>query len=113
MTERPANANSHWQKAHSEIATVHEKCLRASKALAILHNTEAVILSGLVLMITWNVLAKEIRWGFWIVLLAGLLSHIVWFYSDTLIGNRTMVVNIALSSLFAAGVALAGFSLYR
>ncbi len=97
--------------SESEIADLNEKYLLSTKSLAVMHNSGATICSILVLVIIWTGLMGNRKWAFWTILLVGILSHITWFYSDVLIGNKTLIVNIVFTIIFLVGIILAGIAL--
>lgn len=96
-----------------EIASIDTKILGVTKALAINHNTGAAVFSLFSLIITWFALNNGQKWSFWTLLFLGLFSHVNWFLSDALIGNRSLVVNIILLVVFVIGISLSGIGLFN
>jgi len=96
-----------------EIASYDPKILVVTKALATMHNTGATLLGILSLIMTWCGIHHGQKWAFWSLFAVGIIAQGMWFLADSMIGNRTVAVNIALTALFACGIILAGYGMYR
>ena len=96
-----------------EISSIDSKVLGVTKALAINHNTGATIFSLFSIIIIWFALNNGQKWSFWGLLILGLFSHIIWFLSDSLIGNKSLVVNVILLLIFVIGISLSGIGLFN
>jgi hypothetical protein len=96
----------------SEIAAVDSKTLGVTRSLGIMHNSGATVFAVLVLLITWFSLSNGQQWSFWTLLSAGAFAHAMWILADSSIGHRTMVVNVILSVVFLAGIAVSGLGLF-
>lgn len=97
----------------NEIEAFDTKILSVTKALAIMHNSGATIFGAFVLSVTWFVLNNAQKWSFWTLLLAGVLIHLMWFLSDSFIGNKTFMVNVIFSILFLVGISISGYGLFK
>lgn len=96
-----------------EIGAYDQKILTVTKSLAIMHNTGATLFGAFVLVMTWCGVNPGHRWSFWTLLVAGAFAHGMWFLADSFIGNRTLVVNLVLTSAFVVGAVVCGYGLYR
>lgn len=95
-----------------EIGAYDQKMLIATKSLAIMHNSGATIFGALMLVLTWFGINQSHRWAFWTLLAVGAFAHAMWFLADSFVGNKTLVVNVILTSAFAVGAILCGYGLY-
>jgi len=96
-----------------ELSTLDAKYVATTKALAIMHNSGAVLGTFLSLAIIWTSLINGHKWAFWVLLLAGIFGHTFWFIGDRFIGNETLKVNTALTALFLVGISLAGYGIFK
>ena len=78
-----------------------------------MHNSGAMLFGAFVLIITWFGLSDGQKWSFWTLLIAGVIVQGMGFLSDSILGNRTIVVNAVLTALFLAGIALSGYGLLK
>ena len=89
------------------------KILTLTKSLAIMHNTGATVQGVFILFLTWFGIHQEQKWALWILLLVGILMQTMWFVSDAFVGNKTLIVNIVLTTLFVIGITISGLGLYK
>ncbi|MBC8472154.1 MAG: hypothetical protein H8D56_22060 [Planctomycetes bacterium] len=97
----------------NEISALDAKVVETTKSLAILHNSGAVLVTLLFLIIIWTSLVSGHKWAFWTLLFAGVWGHVFWFISDRFIGNETLIVNIVFAAIFSAGISLAGYGIFK
>jgi hypothetical protein len=97
----------------NEISGIDSKILATIKSLAVLHNSEATTLSIITITIVWISLLNNQKWAFWLILFIGLFSSLIWFYTDHIIGNKTLIVNLVFTTIFLVGIILSGISIYR
>lgn len=95
-----------------ELAALDAKYVATTKALAIMHNSGAVIGTFLSLVIIWTGLIHGHKWAFWTLLLVGIFGHTFWFVVDSIIGNQTLIVNSVFTVLFLVGISLAGYAIF-
>ena len=96
-----------------ELSTLDAKYIATTKALAIMHNSGAILGTFLFLVIIWTSLISGYKWAFWVLLLAGIFGHTFWFIGDRFIANETLKVNIVLTALFLVGISLAGYGIFK
>jgi hypothetical protein len=97
----------------SEIASLDAKVIASLNALTILYNSCAVALSVLALFIIWSGLINGKRWAFWALLATIGFVEILAFIASAPIGNARWQVNVVLSVLYAVGIGLSGYSLFK
>ena len=97
---------------NEELLTLDAKYVTTTKALAIMHNSGAIICTFLCLVIIWTSLIHGQKWAFWVLLLVGIFGHTFWFIGDSFIGNETLIVNCVLTALFLVGIGLAGYGIF-
>lgn len=97
----------------NEIASLDTRLFPVTKALAIMHNTGAAMFGFFVLVAVWFGLFNGHRWAFFTLLLAGVFVQGMWFFADSLVGNKTIIVNIVFSCLLFAGLLFAGFGIFK
>ena len=95
-----------------QISNLDKKVMSATKSLAILHNSGAVLGTIIILIIIWTSLINGHKWAYWTLLFAGIWGHSTWFVSDRFIGNETLIVNIVFTLIFITGISLAGFGIF-
>lgn len=96
-----------------EIASLDKKIFPITKSLAIMHNTGATIFGAFVLVIIWFGLFNGNKWAFFTLLFAGVFSQGMWLFADSIVGNKTIIVNVIFSCLFLAGILFSGYGLYK
>lgn len=96
-----------------QINTIDPQALTTTKALAIMHNSGAILCTFLVLVLVWTGLSHGYKWAFAVLLIAGIFGHAFWFIGDSYIGNKTIIINAILSALFLAGIGIAGYGIFR
>ena len=97
----------------SEIAGLDAKVIAALNALTILYNSCSVIVSVLVWTIIRKNLAAGQRWAFWLLLSVIGFIEIMAFIASAPIGNARWQVNVVQAILYAVGISLAGFSIFK
>jgi hypothetical protein len=97
----------------TEIPKLDGRVLAITRSLAILFNTSAVALSLLSVLVVWCALYRGQQWAFWALLVVGLFGQAMGFVADAAIGTKTLIPNLALTALFAVGIALAGYGVFH
>jgi hypothetical protein len=95
----------------NEIEAASPKLLVTTKALTIMHNSGATLLSFIVVVLIWTCLIHGYKWSFWLLLFVGIFGHTFWYIGDSFIGNKTLIVNSILTALFAVGISFAGYGI--
>jgi hypothetical protein len=97
----------------SEIASLSAKTIASLNALTILYNSCSVVLSVVVWFIIRKGLIAGQRWAFW-VLLSGIgFVEVMAFIASAPIGNARWQLYAAMSVIYAVGIGLAGYSIFR
>lgn len=96
-----------------EISGLDSKVTTATKSLAIIHNYGAASFSIFIIVIIWTSLTGNQKWAFWLILLLGLFAHLTWFYADSIIGNKSLIVNIVFTTIFLVGIVLSGIGIFN
>jgi len=97
--------------SHAEIAQLPEQVLSTFKSLAIYFNSAIVTSCLLSIFVIWAALSQGRQWAFWALLITMGISQISAFIADSFIGNKTMVVNIVLTTIYLLGIILTWFGL--
>jgi hypothetical protein len=97
----------------SEIARLDARVISALNCLTILYNSYAVAFS----IMTWFVirlsLGKGQKWAFWVLLTTIGFVEIFAFVASAPLANARWQVNVVLSTLYAVGIGLSGWSLFK
>jgi hypothetical protein len=98
----------------AEIAKIDARLISALNCLTILYNSCDVAVSVLALFIIWSGLIDRKRWAFWALLATIGFLEILAFIASAEVGNVWLrwQVNVVQSALYAAGIGLAGYSLF-
>jgi hypothetical protein len=94
-----------------EVARLGRPVLTTFKSLAVYFNSAVVTSCLLSIFVIWMGLAHGQRWAFWALLITMGLGHIFGFIADSLIGNKTLIVNIILSVVDLLGIGLSWYGL--
>lgn len=97
----------------SEIADMDPRIIAALNCLTILYNSSAAALSVLALFIIWSDLIKGGKRAFWALLITIGFVQVLAFIASAEVGNARWQVNVVLSVLYALGIGLAGYSIFR
>ncbi len=99
--------------SENEIASLDTRLFPVTKSLAIMHNTGAAMFGFFVLVTVWFGMFNGHRWAFFTLLLAGVFAQGMWFFADSLVGNKTMIVNLIFSGLLITGLLFSGFGIFK
>jgi hypothetical protein len=94
-----------------DIARLDKPVLTAFKSLAVYFNSAVVTFCILSIFVIWMGLAQEQRWAFWALLITMGTGRILGFVADSLIGNKTLGVNIILTVVYLFGIGLSWYGL--
>ena len=94
-------------------AGMDPRALATINAIAVIFNACAAALCGLSLAVIWFALRHKARWAFWSV--AGSLGFVqaAGFASDSFLGDKDLLANIASSLLLLFGLVLVAIGLLR
>ena len=95
----------------AEVAHWGEQTMATFKSLAVYFNSAIVTFCLLSLFVIWAGLNRGQLWAFWGLLISMGISQILGFFADSLIGNKTLVVNIILTAIFVLAMSLSWFGL--
>ena len=97
----------------SEVADLSTKVIASLNALTILYNSCSVVLS----VVVWFIIRKGLivgqRWAFWTLLFGIGFVEVMAFIASAPIGNARWQLYVAMSALYAVGIGLVGYSLFR
>jgi hypothetical protein len=96
----------HVSLEQAQIARLDKQVLTTFKSLAVYFNSAVVTFCVLSIFVIWMGLAQGQRWAFWALLITMGISQILSFVADSLIGNRTLVVNIIFTVAYMLGIGL-------
>jgi hypothetical protein len=97
----------------SEIANLSAKTIASLNALTILYNSCSVVLSAVVWFIIRKGLIAGQRWAFWTLLFGIGFVEAMAFIASAPIGNARWQLYAAMSAIYAVGIGLAGYSIFR
>lgn len=97
--------------SQAEASQLTEQVLASFKSLAIYFNSVVVTFCLLSIFVIWAALIQRERWAFWALLITMGLSQILAFVADSFIGNKTLMVNIILTTIYLLGIVLSWFGL--
>lgn len=89
------------------------RALSTINALAVIFNACAAALCGLALAVIWFALLHKARWAFWSVAASLAFVQAAGFASDSYLGDKDLLANIASSLLLLFGLVLVAFGLLR
>jgi hypothetical protein len=95
----------------SEIARLDKQVLTTFKSLAVYFNSAVVTSCLLSIFVIWMGLAQGQKWALWALLITMAIGHILGFAADSLIGNKTLIVNIILTAADLLGIGLSWYGL--
>jgi len=96
----------------AEIPTLDRKVTAAVNALAVWFNASIAAFCLLALFVVWSAFVHAEEEAFWALLVTVGLVQALSFRADSIIGNRTLYVNIAMSLLYVLGAVLASLALF-
>jgi hypothetical protein len=97
----------------SEVANLSAKTIASLNALTILYNSCSVVLSVLVWLLVRKSLIAGQKWAFWTLLFGIGFVEVMAFIASAPIGNARWQLYAAMSAIYAAGIGLAGRSMFR
>jgi len=95
----------------AETANLSEQVLATFKSLAIYFNSAVATFCLLSIIVIWAALSQGHKWAFCALFITMGISHILAFVADSFIGNKTLVVNIVLTTIYLLGIGLSWFGL--
>lgn len=95
----------------SEIARLGAGVIPALNCLTILYNSYAIALSVMVWLVVRFGLCMGQKWAFWALLITIGFVEVFAFIASAPLGNVRWQVNVVLSALYVAGIALSAYSL--
>jgi hypothetical protein len=101
----------HVSLGEIEIARLDKQVLTTFKSLAVYFNSAVVTFCLLSIFVIWMGLAQGQRWAFWALLITMGIGQISGFVADSLIGNKTLMVNIILTVVYLLGISLSWYGL--
>jgi len=99
--------------ARSEIASLDAKVIASLDTLTILYNSCSVVLSVLVWLLIRKSLIVGQKWAFWVLLFVIGFVEVMAFIASARVGNARWQVNVVLSALYAVGMGLSGYSVFK
>ena len=96
-----------------EIAGLDAKVIASLNTLTILYNSCSIVVSVLAWTIIRNNLAAGEKWAFWMLLFTIGFIEVMAFIASAQVGHARWQVNVILSLLYVAGVAVSGYALFR
>jgi hypothetical protein len=101
----------HVSLGEIEIARLDKQVLTTFKSLAVYFNSAVVTFCLLSIFVIWMGLAQGQRWALWALLITLGIGQISGFVADSLIGNKTLMVNIILTVVYLLGISLSWYGL--
>jgi hypothetical protein len=95
----------------AEVARLSEQVLATFKSLAIYFNSAVVTFCLLSILVIWAGLTRGERWAFWALAITMGMGQISGFVADSFIGNKTLMVNVALTAIYLLGMGLSWWDL--
>ncbi len=95
----------------AEIARLDKQVLTTFKSLAVYFNSAVVTFCLLSVFMIWMGLAHGQSWAFWALLITMGIGQILGFVAESLIGNKTLGVNIILTAVYLLGIGLSWYGL--
>lgn len=97
----------------SEIASLDARVIASLNALTILYNSCSVVVSVLVWLLIRKSLIAGQKWAFWTLVFVIGFVEVMAFIASAPIGNVRWQVNVVQSVLYAVGIGLSGYSLFK
>jgi hypothetical protein len=97
----------------SEVAGLSSKVIASLNTLTILYNSCSVVLSMLVWLLIRKSLIAGQKWAFWVLLLGIGFVEVMAFVASAPIGNARWQLYVAMSAIYAMGIGLSGYDLFR
>jgi hypothetical protein len=101
----------HVSLGEIEIARLDKPVLTTFKSLAVYFNSAVVTFCLLSIFVIWMGLAHGQRWAFWALFVTMGIGQISGFVADSLIGNKTLGVNIIFTVVYLSGIGLSWYGL--
>ena len=97
----------------SEIAALDARVIESLNTLTILYNSCSVVVSVFVwTIIRHNLVARE-KLAFWLLLFVIGFIEVMAFIASAGVGHARWQVNVVQSALYAVGIGLAGYSIFK
>jgi hypothetical protein len=97
----------------SEIANLNPRVIESLNTLTILYNSCSVVVSVFVWTIIRNNLVAGEKWAFWLLLFVIGFIEVMAFIASAGVGHARWQVNVVQSALYAVGIGLAGYSIFK
>jgi hypothetical protein len=95
----------------ADVSQLPEQVLATFKSLAIYFNSAIVTSCLLSIFVLWAALSLGLKWAFWALFITMGIGQILAFVADSVIGNKTLMVNIILTAIYLLGIALSWLGL--